>query len=372
MPNRLRSTEEVYAVLDGAVPELPALLEAAAGAPLYVVGGTVRDLLLGRGRTDLDVSVEGDAAEVARRLGGEVLEHERFSTAKATLGGAEIDLASTRGEDYAHPGALPDVRPAGIDADLARRDFTVNAMALPLQGPPGLIDPHGGRADLSEGVLRILHGDSLRDDPMRAVRGARYAARFGLVPDAETGRLLAGADLATVSDDRRGAELLRLAREPAAAEGFRLLGEWGVLDVPAEAAALIDRAAELLAAPPWSGVAERGRTLLAAAGGPTERARELAGARPGRPSEGVELARGARPEELVLARALGAEWLDDYVTRWRSVMLEIDGRDLLEAGVPEGPEVGRGLHAALRAKLDGEAAGAEAELDVALRAARTS
>ncbi|HKG36910.1 MAG TPA: hypothetical protein VKA89_10790 [Solirubrobacterales bacterium] len=372
MPNRLRSTEEAYAALGGAVPELPALVEAAEGAPLYVVGGAVRDLLLGRGRTDLDVAVEGDAAAVARRLGGEVLEHQRFATAKARPGGVEVDLAATRAESYPHPGALPEVRPARLEEDLARRDFTVNAMALPLQGEERLIDPHGGREDLEAGVLRVLHEGSFRDDPTRALRGARYAARFGLAPDDRARELIGEADLETVSEDRRRTELMRLAAEAEAAEAFRLLGEWRILDLDADAPGRVERVAELLAAPPWSGVADRSRALLVAASQPREPVTSLAAARPDRPSEGVQLARGARPEELVLARALGGGWLDDYVADWRSVMLEIDGRDLLAAGVPEGPPVGRALAAALRAKLDGEADGRDAELDVALRAARSS
>src|SRR5688572_17780951 len=131
MPNWLRNVEEVFAVLDGAIPELPRLIDAAEGQPLYVVGGTVRDLMLGRGRTDLDIAVEGDAAAVARRLGGEVTEHGRFGTAKVRLPPrSQIDLAGTRAESYPSPGALPEVRPAGIEEDLARRDFSVNAMAL--------------------------------------------------------------------------------------------------------------------------------------------------------------------------------------------------------------------------------------------------
>ena len=259
MPNWLRNVEEVFAVLDGAIPELPRLLEAAEGQALYVVGGTVRDLMLGRGRTDLDVAVEGDAAAVARRLGGEVTEHGRFGTAKVRLPGSHIDLAATRAEIYTAPGALPEVRPAGIEDDLARRDFTVNAMALALGDEPRLIDPHGGREDLREGVLRTLHPDSLRDDPTRALRGARYAARFGLVPDPETERQLRETDLATISDDRRRAEMERIAAEPDFRAALDLLREWGLLDVPPERLALAEKVAELLAAPPWSAVLSRER-----------------------------------------------------------------------------------------------------------------
>jgi hypothetical protein len=97
---------------------------------------------------------------------------------------------------------------------------------------------------------------------------------------------------------------------------------------------------------------------------------ELAAARPSRPSEGVELAAGARGEELLLARAMGADWLDDYAREWRHVGLEIDGSDLVAAGVEEGPAVGRGLAAALRGKLDGDIDGREEELRAALAAAQ--
>lgn len=370
MANRLRSSEEVFAVLDGALPELPRLLDAARGAPLYVVGGTVRDIFLGRGRTDLDIAVEGNAAQIARRLGGEVVEHPRFATAKAVVGGVGIDLAAARTESYGQPGALPEVKPAAIEADLARRDFTVNAMALSLGDERRLIDPHGGLDDLAAGRLRALHPESFRDDPTRALRAARYAARFGFEPEPETLRLLAATDLDTVSEDRQRTELLRICAEPAAPAALRLLGEWGVLEISSEVPKLCEDVAELLAGAPWSGIVARAEALMTALEGPGEPARSLAAADPGSPSQAVELASGAAPEDLVLARALGGAWLDRYVAEWRAVGTEIAGEDLIAAGIPQGPAVGRGLHAALRAKLDGEASGREAELRIALDAAR--
>jgi tRNA nucleotidyltransferase (CCA-adding enzyme) len=126
----------------------------------------------------------------------------------------------------------------------------------------------------------------------------------------------------------------------------------------------------LLAQPPWSEIAARPRAMLVAALGPAGREADLAATRPQRPSEGVELARGATPEELVLARAMGADWLDEYVREWRSMGLEIDGSDLIAAGVPEGPAIGRGLKEALSRKLDGEIEGRDEELRVALEEAR--
>jgi tRNA nucleotidyltransferase (CCA-adding enzyme) len=365
------SIDNLGEALHAAYPELATVQEVAGGRPVYLVGGAVRDLLLGRGRTDIDLVVEGDAAALAARLGAEAVEHERFATAKAQLDGHEVDIAAARTETYPHPGALPEVVPtAGIAADLARRDFTINAMAIPLRREPELIDPHRGRQDLEAGLLRILHPGSFDDDPTRALRAARYAARFGFDLEHETASLLGQADLGTVSGDRREAELQRLAAEVEAPRGFALLAEWGLVEPHENGIELAGRVAGLLAEPPWRGVAGRDRALLAAALGPWGEAERTAATHPERPSRAVELARRLDPIELVLARALGAEWLDRYLTEWRAVRLEIDGEDLIAAGVSQGPQLGRGLAEALRRKLDGEVAGREQELETALAAAR--
>ncbi len=364
-------SESIAEALEHMHPELAPLRNASAD-PVYLVGGAVRDLLLGRGRADIDVVVEGDAAALAARLGAEATSHERFGTAKVMLNGHEVDIASARAESYPYPGALPVVEPdAGLAADLQRRDFTINAMAIPLHGEPRLIDPHGGEADLAVRQLRVLHDDSFVDDPTRAIRAARYAARFGFAIEARTAALLQETDLNTVSADRREAELLRLAGEGTAAEGFALLGEWGVLELRPGGTELAARATELLAADPWRELAPRDRTLLAAAIGPPRGEEALAGARPKLPSQAVELAAGHDSAELVLARALGAEWLDDYLAEWRDVSLEIDGSDLIRAGLSQGPALGRGLEEALRKKRDGEISGRDEELAVALDVARS-
>ena len=355
----------------GALPGIDRLREAAAGLEAYLVGGTVRDLLLGRDRTDIDVALEGDPMELARRLGGEVRAHERFATATVRVDGLEIDLAATRAEAYAHPGALPEVRPARLSDDLARRDFTVNAMAVPLASEPELVDPRGGLRDLQRGELRILHGGSFTDDPTRALRAARYSARYGFTLEPKTASRLREADLGTVSDDRVEAELGKLAAEPEARRGFTLLAEWALVELPPEAPQLIAAVGALVEAEPWATVAPREEAILAAAlGRGLEDARRLAAATPSRPSEAVGLAGGRGGVELALARAMGAEWLDRYLSEWRTVRLEISGDDLLAEGIREGPAIGRGLSEALRAKLDGELAGREQELAAALQAAR--
>lgn len=374
-PARLRE------LLD-ALPGLDRIAAAAGGAPTYLVGGAVRDLLLGRERTDLDVVVEGDAAALAAKLGGESVADDRFATAKAVLDGVEFDLATARAESYPHPGALPEVRPASVREDLARRDFSINAMAVPIGSEPELIDPHGGLADLEAGVLRVLHERSFVDDPTRALRAARYAARFDFAAEPETEAMARRADLSTVSEDRVESELMRLAREPRAGKGFELLAEWSLVELPPEGARLIDTVETLLERPPWAGTVERALAVHAAATGRAPGAagrvhdllagaRELAGASPARPSEAVALAGGRGEVELLLARALDAEWLDRYLAEWRDVRLEITGEDLIEAGVPEGPGVGRGLEEALRRKLDGEISGRDDELRVALGASRS-
>jgi tRNA nucleotidyltransferase (CCA-adding enzyme) len=369
----VKPIDDLGEALHGAYPELAVVQEVAGGKPVYLVGGAVRDLLLGHGRTDIDLVVEGEAGALASRLGGEVLEHERFATAKVRLDGHEVDIATARAESYSHPGALPEVEPtAGIAADLARRDFTINAMAIPLRRDPELIDPHRGREDLDAGLLRVLHARSFEDDPTRALRAARYAARFGFELEPDTAELLGQTDLSTVSVERHDAELLRLAGETEAVRGFGLLAEWGLLDLHGNGVELASRVAGLLSAPPWQDVARRDRAVLAAVLGTWGDAERLAAANPGRPSEAVQFARGADPVELVLARALGAQWLDRYQAEWSRVALEIDGEELIAAGVPQGPQIGQGLAEALRRKLDGELSGRDEELAVALETARQS
>ena len=183
------------------LPGVPSsVLEALQGAArslgiprLALVGGAVRDQLLhqccGRpwsGAPDLDWVVEGDAAalvaELVRQIGGEritgVQEHGAFGTVSFWLEGTSLDLATAREEHYPAPAENPVVRAGSLHADLARRDFTINAMALDLVAGE-LIDLHQGQEDLASGQLRFLHAGSVQDDPTRVIRAARYAARLG-------------------------------------------------------------------------------------------------------------------------------------------------------------------------------------------------
>jgi len=157
---------------------------------VFVVGGLVRDILLNAELDadlplDIDLAVDGDPsplhAALATAAGVEPTIHDRFGTASAGLpDGTRVDVARTRNERYPSPGALPIVSSAPIEVDLSRRDFTVNAAALPLTGDSRgvLLDPHNALGDLERRLMRTLHRDSFRDDPTRLVRAARYSARI--------------------------------------------------------------------------------------------------------------------------------------------------------------------------------------------------
>ena len=392
-----------------ALERLPAgreLLDRIAGREgVFLVGGGVRDLLLGLRPAELDVVVEGDAISLAKQLGGLVLAHDRFGTCKVRLDGHTYDIATARTETYERPGALPDVAPAPLAEDLKRRDFTVNAIAMALGGERKgtLEEVPGALRDLDTRTLRVLHDRSFVDDPTRLLRLARYAGRLGFAVDPHTRALVAAAvrtgALTTISGPRLGAELRLLARERDPLEAFASLRgldldraihpRFGLRDPEAVKVALrllpgdgrpdllvLAAAAEEVPGPELSELldrlafeaADRERVVSAAV-----KAKALAHAlqRAQTPSEVAAAASGASPELVALAGGHGATdaaaaWLD----RLRHVRLEIDGQDLLAAGVPQGPLVGRALRAALDAKLDGRVSGREAELAEALEAVR--
>jgi len=382
------------------VRALPVAAPVAAVLPhAWVVGGAVRDLLLGHGAAvDLDLVVEGDAVAAAQQLaaalGGSLVSHEAFGTASVEAGGHVYDLATARAESYARPGALPDVRPGTVEEDLLRRDFTVNAIAVSFDGrveaAPQAFE------DLDARVLRVLHDGSFLDDPTRLLRLVRYATRLELGVEPATAALASeaveGGALATVTPTRLGSELRLLLREPSAVEALAWVARWplGVslsfdASLARRALALLpdDGRADLLllgsacrlvapaALAGWLdalGFLSRERDLVVG----VAQADGLEGALSGasRPSEIAAVARGVPVEAVALAGALGAEpaartWIEEL----RHVSLDIDGADLLAAGVAEGPALGRALAAALAARLDGAAPDRDAQLAAALAAA---
>lgn len=213
----------------------------AAGKPLYLVGGTVRDLMLGAGVKDIDLVVEGETAErfgtrLQANIGGTLACHVDFGTCTLALeDGVVLDLATAREETYARPGVLPAVTPSSLRKDLARRDFSVNALALRLQPlPHQLIDPFGGAADLEARQLRVLHPLSFVEDPTRILRGARLAGRLGFHFERGTGsQANAALDqrfLGNVSRSRLRAELEITLDEPRVAPAIGILTELHALE----------------------------------------------------------------------------------------------------------------------------------------------
>jgi tRNA nucleotidyltransferase (CCA-adding enzyme) len=393
------------------LPGMERLLPALEGLPpTYLVGGAVRDLLRGAEAVDLDLAVEGDARSVARaladRLGGTAREHDRFGTATVRATDLTFDLATTRRETYDEPGALPRVENATLAEDLGRRDFTINAMAVGLTGDDlgHLYDPCRGLVDLEERVVRVLHDGSFVDDPTRLLRAVRYEVRLGFRMDSRTEELArsaaAGGALRTVSGARVRDELIDLLGEPEAPAGVERMHDLGVdralhpaLDADPELAASASLGAVAIGA-------DRAMTTLAAlcSAAPerldgwlsdlhlTAEARDAVAraARVARPIAAELRARDHRPSELrgllgrepllSLALALAMRAPSEPILRWvtdlRFVRLEITGDDLLAAGVPEGPAVGRALEETLDRKLDGRVCGRDEELEAALAVAR--
>lgn len=211
--------------------------EAAGSRPAAVVGGWVRDLIVGRTSKDWDVVIEGNAGAVVRAVAeaenARFKSHAAFGTHTLTYpDGTSLDVATARTETYAAPGALPRVRPATLAEDARRRDFTVNALYLKLPVDSGsLWDPLGGLADIERGAVRILHDGSFVDDPTRIFRAARYAGRFGWAVESKTrsliDRALAEDRAGALSPVRRRNELFHLLREKEPRPAMRLLWEWG-------------------------------------------------------------------------------------------------------------------------------------------------
>ena len=233
------------------IPAMEALLPAATiallrragaaaareGAALYLVGGSVRDLLLGRPVVDLDLAVEGDGPRIAEalasELGGRVSARSQFGTAKLVVGEQTLDVATARLETYDRPGALPTVRPGTLRDDLARRDFTVNAMAAHL-GPEtfgAIEDRLGGGADLAQRVLRPLHDGSFVDDATRILRAVRYEHRLGFRMDAPTEAMVRrdAPYLSTISGDRVRHEVERICQEARPEAALARARDLGVL-----------------------------------------------------------------------------------------------------------------------------------------------
>ena len=389
-------------------PEQVRLLEALAvaaarlGVDLFLVGGTVRDLLLERASVDLDtVAVappEGFASALAGEVGGEVVGESQFGTSKLRVGDTVVDLATARQETYAHPGALPVVVPSAIDEDLARRDFSINAMAFPLSsGLRGeLLDPFDGELDLQRRLVRVLHPNSFADDATRILRAIRYSERLEFALEPSTAELLRHhiAYLDRIKGDRVRHELERIFCEERAVAMLRRMRDDGVLsaihegltvddstlaklsELPAGAApgdplvflatmacSMVPAAVEGLVARlnmdgVWARVARDSARLVGMV--------EILSRPELKPSEIHALLRGI-DERAIMGASIAASQptvarrLSRYEAELRHVKTELTGDDLIALGVPQGPRVGALLRELLAARLDGSVTDAEGE-----------
>jgi tRNA nucleotidyltransferase (CCA-adding enzyme) len=395
-----------------------------AGAPVYWVGGGVRDLLLGRrARPDVDLVVEGDldtfTGAFAAEAGARETWRSLFLTRELELDGpgrARIDVARARRETYDGPAALPRVEPADLAADLRRRDFTVNSLAIPLHPDLGrrVVDVSGGLDDLRLRSLRVHHSRSFVDDPTRLLRAVEFESRLGFRLESGTERLL-GSALEEAALEPLGPARLRVAalrafgrRETAAAAWRRAedlglpaaihpalavarwpesnlaralarLGRDEAGDAPSAETLVFGLAVRLLDSTEETReeVADRldldSRSSWALVLGPT-RVAAIAGdlAEERTPSEAHRRLRELSMVELALLADRGGaaeDWVERELREMRPLRLSIDGRALLAHGVPAGPRLGAALDRTLAARLDGRIGAAE-ELGFALAAAR--
>jgi tRNA nucleotidyltransferase (CCA-adding enzyme) len=377
---------------------------------VFLVGGSVRDILLGAQSFDVDIAVEGDAIafarELARLLRGRLRAHEKFGTAVVIYGEeARVDVVTTRTEFYDAPAALPSVEHATILEDLFRRDFTVNAMAVSLRPDDfgRLVDPFGGRRDLAERRLRVLHNLSFVDDPTRIFRAVRYESRLGFRMDEHAVSLAHSCIEMGLFDDlsatRLREELVAILDEVDAPRSLLRLAEIGVaaavhphLAADEEAAELVVRSRELRdlyapEVPNWRlGLAVLARRL------PTYEAyawlgrlglrrrdieRIVAAAvfaprlverleKEHSPAEIVALVKPVAPDAALIALAIrDLPALRQYFEQLQGLELEIGGDQLVELGMASSPRVGEILSELRRRKLNGELESREAEIEAA-------
>ncbi len=387
--------------------------------PLYIVGGLPRDLILGIPSKDFDLVVEGRAEHLAKSLagtfGGRVVVHKAFGTAKwevpapperqAPEGAASdaLDIITARSETYKHPGALPTVAPGTIADDLRRRDFTINAIAIRLDGSHvgEVRDDLDGRKDLQQGIVRVLHPASFIDDPTRMYRAVRYEQRYGFRIAQETLRLLPGArggvsrlsaqrvrhELDLILDEQRADAMLRrlvevdllkpvhpalsydaaAANRMAAAEqapplavpvvprrGLRWL-LW-LMELPAAEIEAIDSRLHFSA--------ELRRDLLAASE-LSAQLDSLVGLPPSGWHERLSDVRPAAAYAVYLSLEPGEARtaLERYLSEWRHIRPKTTGHDLQQLGVKPGAEYHRILRELRRAWIDGEIESEQDERD---------
>ena len=369
---------------------------AEQGQRISLVGGIVRDMLLGYPNFDIDLVIEGDAVKLAQHVAEtsqvRLLTHHRFGTAKLKYENFTLDLATARKETYSKPGALPAVTPGTLKDDLFRRDFSINAMAISLvhNDYGELVDPYHGESDLEHRLIRVLHPESFSDDATRILRGVCYEQRFGFEFETETTRLLERdiPMLNTVSGDRIRHELEHIFEENRPELVIKRLGELGVLhrinpslERDGWIAEKFDKARRLKKPTQLPSLyfclliysfSEREiEQFLARLNIPAKLSRVMRDTlgikdrlplldKPSvKPSEIYYLLRDYEPL-AIQANAIASEsatihrHLQLFLAKLRYVKTSLDGEELKKLGISAGPEMGKILRILHKAKLDGE------------------
>ncbi len=369
-------------------------LGASRGHMVYLVGGLVRDMLLGRPNLDIDLVVEGDAIELAHQIaqtqGGEVLAHSRFGTAKLRRGDLSIDLVTARSETYKRPGALPTVKPGTIEDDLFRRDFTINAMAVHLNPLKfgELVDPYGGKDDLEHSLIRILHERSFIDDATRILRALRYEQRLGFRLERGTEELLRRdvGMMETISGERLRREVEMILEEERPEKVLLRGEELGVLEGLHPSlkgngwlAGKFERARQVtvpdaslyLCLLVYQLTNEENEGIIGRLkiSGKTAKSMrdthclkgDLANlSDPDLPPSAIyQLLHGYSPQAILACSiaspsAIASSHLELYLKRLRYVKPLLTGEAIIKMGMPPGPRLGEIIRALHRAKLDGK------------------
>lgn len=365
-------------------------LASEKNVPVFLVGGQVRDAVLEISVRDLDFVLVGDApalaADIADRLGGQFTVHSRFGTATVYIEGYHVDIVTARKESYSFPGSLPETSPSDLDDDLARRDFSINAMALPLSGNnPKIIDPFGGLKDLSDGLIRVLHSDSFADDPTRMMRAVRYEQRLGFNITVDTllelGQTISRGHISAVSGDRWRQELYRVFWEYESVPILIRLMQLGILQgihpalTDARAVNKLLGQSEIPSSHLISALVANmnsvdGDSLSQRLNMPSDLTRivrdtiTLGGLKSSISAPDLKISEICRILDALEPGAIEAtvrftsepllsERLIRYLREWRQLRGFLTADDLLDMGIPSGPRIGKILRELRSALLDG-------------------
>ena len=388
---------------EGHIKAVSAVNNAASsiGSRAFLVGGAIRDIILGREIKDIDIAVECCPQKLlssSHMEPAKVISTSQFETVKLEICGQIIDLSMTRSEIYPNPGALPEVQLSTIEGDLSRRDFTINAFGVHVDPDRwgDLIDHHNGLQDLCHKKIRVLHNQSFMDDPTRVFRAARYASRLSFEVEMTTEEALVRDldGIRNLSGTRILNELNQIFGETNSGRAIENLNKWGVFkaihpqfDIPTKVFNTIESSISeevssdvvgLLALLYCSNNVMReeiGKRLRLSSSlhskiSDLDRFQELL---PGMKNSDIyEKLKGLSLESLHVARYMSSSansglsaQIDLYLNDLSQISMSVTGNDLLDMGIPEGAEMGRILSSIHKELLDGQVTSREEQVKLA-------